>query len=308
MAIVRWTTANVVDFRYTEALIGLIKETLANYPELNNFFAVPIEQTTYKTLVQTALPSVGFRADNAGRETQRPTWEARSVECKFLDASWDVDVKVADEFAWGPEFFLQEQTIAHIDSALRKIAQQTWYGVTADATGFIGIMSYVNALSVATVVNAGGTTANSASSVFAVSTGLQKVAYAWGRKRFMDIGPVERVRINDATTPAKTFGGWGQQISGHVGLQVGTAKCIGRICNITDAKPLTDDLLAKLLATFDTGFAPDAFYMTRKAQMQLRQSRTPYHPQGTPVPFPDSAFGIPIYITDALKDTEAIVA
>jgi len=216
MAINRWTTPQILDFRYCEPILGLIKETLAAYPEINNFYAVPIEQTTYKTLVQTAVPTVGFREDNVGRETQRPTWEPRDVVCKFIDASWDVDQKVANEFAWGPEFFLQEQTVSHIEAAFAKIAKQTWYGTVADATGFIGIQSYLNELSLPTVVSAGGTgTGNIATSVYAVSTGLQRVAYAWGRGGRIDDGPVEQVRINDATAPAKTFYGWGQKIHGH---------------------------------------------------------------------------------------------
>ena len=308
MAIQRWTSADVLAYRNTEELIGLIRETLAIYPEINNFFAVPIEQTTYKTLVETALPTVEFRADNVGRETQKPTWEVRDVECKFLDASWDIDEKVVNEFAWGPAKFLQEQTRSHIEASLSKIAKQTWYGVTADASGFIGIASYLNSLTIPTVINAGGTTDGACTSVYAVSTGLQRVGYAWGRNGKIDDGPVEMVRINDAVNPAKTYWGWAQKITGHVGLQVGTPKCIGRICNIDATKPLTDALLADLLASFETGFQPEAFYMTRQARAMLQKSRTPYNQQGVPAPFPNEAFGVPIYITDSLLNTEALVA
>jgi len=305
MAIQRWTTSEVLAFRNTEALIGLIRETLAKYPEINNFAAVPIPQTTYKTLVQTALPSVGFRADNVGREVQKPSWEVRSVECKFLDASWNYDQKVSNEFAWGREFFLSEQTRAHLDSAMRKIAVQTWYGIAADATGFIGIMSYLNSLTVPTVINAGGTTANSATSVFAVSTGIQKVAYAWGQLGRIDDGPIVEVEKTDED--GKSYWTYAQKIHGHIGLQVGTPKCVGRICNITDTKPLDDKLMASLLNSFETGFEPDAFYMSRKARTMLQQSRTTYSPTGQPAPFPEEAWGIPIFITDAINNTEAIV-
>ncbi len=308
MAIQRPTTAEVLAYRNTEKLIGLIRETLKIYPEINNFFAVPVEQTTYKTLIETALPTVGFRADNVGRETQKPNWEVRNVECKFLDASWDVDEKVVNEFAWGAENFLQEQTRSHIEATLAKIAVQTWYGTTADADGFIGIASYLNSLSVPTVINAGGSAANGCTSVFAVSTGLQKVGYAWGRYGKIDDGPVEMVRIADPVNPEKTFYGWGQKITGHVGLQVGTPKCIGRICNITDTKPLTDALIADLLASFETGFQPEGLYMTRQARAMLQKSRTAYNQQGVPAPFPNEAFGVPIYVTDSLGNTEAVVA
>ena len=303
----RWTSADVLAYRNTEELIGLILETLQIYPEIANFFAVPIEQTTYKTLVETALPEVAFREDNVGRATQRPTWEVRNVECKFLDASWDVDVKVVNEFAWGIDKFLAEQTRSHIEAALSKIAIQTWYGITADPTGFIGIASYLNSLSIPTVIDAGGRTANGCTSVFAVSTGLQKVGYAWGREGKIFDGPVERVRINDPNDPAKVFHGWGQQINGHVGLQVGTPKCIGRIANIDATHPLTDDLLSKLIESFETGFRPDAFYMTRQSQGQLQRSRTPVNITGVPAPFPNEAFGYPIHVTDSLKMTEAVV-
>ena len=308
MAIARWTTAEILNFRYTEQLIGLIRETLATYPELNNFFAVPIEQTTYKTLVETALPEVGFREDNTGRATQKPTWEARSVECKFLDASWDYDAKVVKEFAWGPEFFLTEQTRSHLEAAFSKIAIQTWYGTTADPDGFIGIASYLNNKSIPTVIDAGGTTANGCSSVYAVSTGLQRVGYAWGQNGQIDDGPVDRVRINDPNDPTKTFWGWGQQIHGHVGLQVGTTKCIGRICNIDETHPLTDDLLSRLFESFETGFRPDGYYMSRRPWGQLQRGRVATTQVGVPAPFPTDSFGIPLYISDSLKNTEPVVA
>jgi len=308
MAIDRWTTAQILQFRYCEPMIGLILETLAKYPELAFMEASPIPQTTYKILVQTELPSVGFRLDNKGRKVQRPKWEPRDVECKFIDASWDVDNKVADEHPWGREIFLQHHANSHFDAMFKKIAEQTWYGIVADTTGFIGIQSYLNNLTIPTVVNAKGTTANSATSVYAVSTGLQKAAYCWGQNGQIKDGPVHLAKTTDPDDPTSYFYAYSQMINGHVGLQVGTPKCIGRICNITEANPLNDDLMSDLFNSFETGFEPDAYFMTRKARAMLQKSRKAYSPFGTPVTLPDEFWGKPIYVTDALRNNEAIVA
>ncbi|MDR1957600.1 MAG: hypothetical protein LBQ54_00890 [Planctomycetaceae bacterium] len=309
MATARTTSTEMLALYNTEELIGLINLVSAKLPEFTSLYAVPIEKTKYKAMIQTALPAAGFRLDNIGREEQKPTWSTIDVECKFMDASWSIDEKVAmdhDNLRADEVCALQSQ--AALQSALTSIASQTWYGTTADANGFVGIASLLNLTTGPNVVNAGGTAANAQTSLYAVSTGLQRVAYAWGQGGVIREGELMYLPVSDASTPAKTFWGFRQSVSGYVGLQIPSVKCIGRIVNIDAAHPLTDNLISQLLEKFEPGFEPDMFFTSKRAVAALQRSRTATNPTGAPAPFPDSAFNIPIYESSAIKVNEPVVA
>ena len=95
------SSADVVAVNSAEEIIGIIQEAETTHPEIALFPASPVEKTTYKTIVRTALPTAGFRAINAGRTRGRGTLVARTVECKFLDGSWDMDQAALSGVDWG---------------------------------------------------------------------------------------------------------------------------------------------------------------------------------------------------------------
>jgi hypothetical protein len=84
---------------------------------------------------------------------------------------------------------------------------------------------------------------------------------------------------------------------------------IGRICNLNasdSGAQLDDDKISDLLSAFPSGMAPDFLVMNRDRLKELQQSRTATNPTGAPSPFPSSAFGVPIIVTEALVNTEAV--
>ena len=81
----RMTSADVLAVNNSEELIGVIMQVAKRVPELGFYAASPIAKTVYETLVLTALPTVGFRAANAGRTVQKPTLTTATVTCKFLE-------------------------------------------------------------------------------------------------------------------------------------------------------------------------------------------------------------------------------
>ena len=93
-----------------------------------------------------------------------------------------------------------------------------------------------------------------------------------------------------------------------LGLQMGGAYSVGRIANLTEdsGKGLTDDLIADLLSQFPAGRQPSVLCMSRRSLKQLQISRTATNATGAPAPFPTEAFGVPIIVTDALINTEAL--
>lgn len=306
MAIARMTSADVLAVNSSEAVVGLISELSNQFPEIQHFPASPVQKTSYKTLVKTANPSVAFRAANTGRETQKATIVARSVDCKFLDASWDLDEAVAKECEWGIEAAQGIQAESHVEAAMKQIASQTWYGTGADAGGFAGISTLVGNLSDATVVGAGGTDADVQTSLYAVRYGLKACQYAWGMNGQVDAGEIQYTRIFDGD--GKSYWGYAQPITGWVGLQITNHLSVGRIANIDSSNPLTDDLVAGLLKTFPIGQKPDAFYTSQDGLETLRASRTATNATGAPAPTPVEIHGVPVYATDAIVTTEAVVA
>ena len=59
-------------------------------------------------------------------------------------------------------------------------------------------------------------------------------------------------------------------------------------------------------AKFPVGYKPDVLLMSRRSRMQLQMSRTATTPTGSPAPYPQEAFGVPIQETDSILDTEAL--
>lgn len=307
MTIARMTSADVLALNSSEALVGLIRQTAKKFPEIEQFAATPIEKTTYKTLVETALPSVGFRAINSGREHQKPTLAAREVACKFLDASWSLDEAAAKACEWGVDAACAIQANAHLRAALKSVCSQIWYGTSADASGFAGLASLLDDSDDDMVVNAGGTTASTGSSLWAIKFGIDAVCLAWGQNGQINEGERQYCQIFDGD--GKVMWGYAQPITGYVGLQFTNYNAVGRICNLTadTGKGLTDDLIASLLAEFPVGEEPDAFFCSRRSRKQLQNSRTATNATGAPAPVPTEAFGVPLFATDSIVNTEALL-
>ncbi len=307
MAVDRLTSTDILAVNSSEELVGLILETAEEFPEIAHFVATHIAKTTYKTLVETALPSVAFRADNTGRETQSSTLVSREVACKFLDASWDLDEKVAKECEWGVDAACALQAKAHLRAALMHICSQTWYGTAADSGGFAGIASLHDGLSDDRTVNAGGTTASTGSSVFAVRFGIEHVCYAWGSGGQISEGERKYLQLRDAS--GDPFWGYAQPITGHVGLQITDQTATGRIANLTadSGKGLTDSLLSQLFQEFGVGKKPHAFFASRRSVGQLHRSRTATTTTGKEADWPTSWQNVPIIETDAIVDAEALL-
>lgn len=310
------TSADVLKANNSEELVGLIEDVVQEIPEIKFFAASPVQKNTYKTLSLTGLPKTGFRETGTLREFQAATLATRTIECKYLDASWILEKAVAQQADWGEDFAKALTQRAHLKSEFFTLARQIWKGVDADSNGFVGLDAIIDAVvdggKKEMVVSANTGAIDDASTVYAVRTGIDSCQLAWGSMGAFNESEV-REQLLTSGEGAGTSGAWfyTQDLGGWVGLQVTSKYAAGKITGLsaTNTKQgLNDDLLYELIEKFPVGMKPDGLFMSRRSFAQLRQSRTAYNPIGAPAPYVQEFEGIPIYVTDAISNTETISA
>lgn len=308
------TSTDVLKINNSEELVGLIEDVVKDIPEINFFAASPVQKNSYKTLALTALPSTAFRATGSYREFQTATLTNKTVECKYLDASWILEKAVAQQSDWGEDFAKALTQRAHLKSEFFTLAKQIWQGTDSDANGFTGLDAIIDAVvdggKKEMVVTANTGSITDASTVYAVRTGIDSCQLAWGSNGQFNESDV-REQLLTTKESAKTSGAWfyAQDLGGWVGLQVTSKYAAGKITGLsaTNTKQgLNDDLLYELIEKFPVGMKPDGLFMSRRSFSQLRQSRTAYNAIGAPAPYVNEFEGIPIYVTDAIPDNGTI--
>lgn len=278
---------------------------------------LPMEESsngeTHKYAKETGAPVVGFRAPNVGRDLDSSADTVVTVTLKILDWSYDMDIAIAK--AWrkgGSEALNRREGLRHLKSALVAFEKQVIYGTTAfgDASGFTGMIqaSTVDALADALTIDATGTTADTASSVWAVRIGPNDLTGVYKGDGAFTIG--ETTTIQKTSSGSLTYPALYTPASTWLGMQVGSIYSMGRIVNVTEdsGKGLTDALMARLWAEFPVGRKPTHWVMNRRSQMQLRASRTATNPSGQPAPFPTDWEGTPIVVVESIVNTEPLVA
>lgn len=268
--------------------------------------------TNHKYLKQTGAPVVGFRSVNDGRDNDDSTDAQVSVDCKILDATFAVDKALADGYRLGKEAYIAREAMRHLKAAYAKAEAQYLGGtVEGDAAGFTGLADStgLNALADEMVTDATGTTIGGASSVFLMraTPDMADVVGIAGEGGRIEIGESVVQRLAGATG---TYPAYYTPISAWMAMQVGGARSVARICNLTTqaGKGLTDALIATALGTFPASKQPTFMSMSRQSLTQLQASRTATNSTGAPAPFPTEAFGVPIVVTDGQINTETLIA
>lgn len=270
--------------------------------------------TTHKYVKQTGAPSVGFRAVNTGKENKKSADTEVSQDLKFLDASFWVDVAVADAYKNGPEAYLAREGARQLKAAFSEYEQQIFYGTGNASDGFNGLAddSNLDGASDSMVIDATGSTASTGSSVFGIraTPDLNNMVSILGNDAEIKIGDPTVQLMTDPADVTKTLNVYSVPISAYVGMQIGGLYSVARLGNLTaqSGKTLTDALIASLIALFKANQAPTHLCMSRRSLFQLQASRTATNATGAPAPIPQESHGIPIVVTDSIIDTETILA
>jgi len=289
-----------------------VSELLEDAPFLAAMAAIEASnENSHEWLKKTAAPAGGFRDINDGLEVTKATYTKVTEALKLFDASFDLDMGLLK--LKSGDALRRREAKDHLKACFADMEKQIVYGTGQNSGGFAGLAdeTTLDDSDDPMVVNAGGTTADTASSVFAVRTNEEAVAIAYGANGRIEIGAeYKTLRSGSSTgnydavrTPIMFWGC----------LQIATSLDAGRICNLTEdsGKGLTDDLLSDLYSLFPANRKPNVFAMSRRSLKQLQQSRTATNPTGQPAPFPTSWSGggnpIPIVATDQIVDTEALL-
>jgi hypothetical protein len=312
------TLLDIVKLNGRDAEVGIVDETTKAIPEVSGMtyrgteiVQIPgvgaarrIDGTTYEASVRVGLPTVGFRRGNQGTDRTKARYEKRMTTTHYMNPRWGVDVMVAKSAKDDtPEDLLFNEAVAHTRAAMQACASQFYYGVTLGALGFPGLADVVNSTMVA---DAGGTTASTGSSVWAVKFGPEFVRWVFGNGGQYELSDVDLRDMEDAD--GKKYTGFHQELWNHVGLQCFDWRGVARLKDITadSGKTLDDDKLGDLMELFPAGIVPDVLFMTRRSRRQLQQSRTATNATGAPAPVPTEFEGVPIAVTESLLNTETL--
>lgn len=267
--------------------------------------------TSHKYVKETTAPVVGFRDVNDGRDNSKSGDTAVTIALKILDGSFAVDQALATEYINGEAEYVAREAKRHLKAAFAAAEAQILYGTDSAADGFVGLADAtgLDALADEMVLDAGGTTDSVGSSVFLVRTNDDGTdcTLITGQNGNIEIGDYSVQRL---TGSSGSYPGLYTPITGWLGLQIGGARSVGRIVNVTtdSGKGLTDDLIYDALALFPASRQPNLIVTGRRGLQQLRKSRTATNGTGAPAPRPTDVDGIEIVTSDHISVTETLVA
>jgi hypothetical protein len=300
------TLLDIAKLNGSDAVVGLIEENLTFAPELSVFPSRTIRGTSYKTAIRTSYPSVGFRNANEGVAGGQSSYINKLVECFILSANITVDKAVALSYEDGADAWKAIEASGVMKQALIELGSQIFYGTAVDSKGFPGLQSIVDA---ALTLDAGGTTASTASSVYGVKFGPQNVQLVFGGGSVINMSEWTGQTISNVASFVSDLTGW-------VGLQAVNKNSVLRLKDATadSGKTVTDAKLGELLALAPVGNRPDYWFMNRRSAFQLQSSRSVSTAataksttgQETWAPMPTESNGIPIVVTDSITSTEEL--
>lgn len=310
------TLLDLAKLNGSDQVVGLIEENLTFAPEVEKLPARIIKGTSYRIVTRTSYPGVGFRTANDGVAATKSEFDSKIVECFIIDGQIRADKAVADAYDQGASAWQMIEASGVTRQALIEIGSQVFYGTSVDSKGFPGLTEIHTALSNGIVVDAGGTTATTGSSVWGVKFGNEGVTLILGNGTTLDLGDWQVQQVAGATA-STYYTAYTNGLTGWVGLQVGSKYSIGRLKDATEdsGKGVTDARLAELLSKYPIGYRPDAWFMNRRSAYQLQSSRSSTvnalsakSATGAEVwaPLPTESNGIPIVVTDSIGSTETL--
>jgi hypothetical protein len=360
------TAIEIATMRGAPITLGVLRLVQTAVPLFSAFDVRAVKKTEFKTLVIDGLPDVDpFVNLGEGFLPGLVTMSLRKFSCSYLGGLVKVQVDVANEWQAENEDldydYFTLQASERIKADLVKVQKQMIYGTASgSAKGFPGLKQMTpglgkvdsNVLAMTdtpqdtdfakSVINAGGSTANTASSAYGIVFGPLNCQLVMGAtsdqgNELFNFGErVEQMIAPDPTNaPLALAKHELAQYSGHIGLSIGgfsesdhakvkTQHAVRRVSNLTNQTDcgMDDFVMEKLLNSFPEGQVPNIWTMSHRSGEQWAKSRK----STGSVTFvgnmgsgrdgtinrapqqPNEYAGIPVVYTKAILNSEAIEA
>lgn len=292
-----------------EGLRKLIEKDIVIAPEVNRFPAKTISGVSFDTVIREALPTTDYVVAGNGIAASKSRYAKKTVECKYREGQMRVYKAHALAHKDGAEAILAKEMDGMIKAVIRKLGKTIIYGNNAannSVNGFPGALQVVDANM---VVDAGGTTAGTGSSVYAFKVGEEMASLIFGNEKALE--SLQEWILQQVTgEDGNLTSAYCNDLSGWEGVAWENPFCVGRIKKLTadTGKTMSDDFGYDLLEKFHKhlGQMPDFFVATPRSANQLRKSRTPTTESGKKADWPTDVAGIPLLVSNSISDTESL--
>lgn len=351
------TALQIAQGRQVPLTTGLFMAVRDETPLLSAFDARTSSDDKFLSLAVVALPTSRFVNLGEGLTADEGILELREFSCSAIGGLVKAEVESARLWdkhhqAAGYTWF-DLQTLLRLKADLRNIERQMILGTANDAKGFPGAKEMTpflagNTLTLAqqaqayefkrAVTNVGGTTANTASSVYSFvfgelesqlvignDTGAELVTISDSVRQMIAPNPAEPAKLS-LHDVAEMRGYIGLSVNGFnlqvAGQNIPAQYSVRRLANVTADNncKLTDAMIDKLRRGHGSGRRPGLFAMSARSGEQLAASRAPVAinfnmgqsgdaqaaTYTTYPPPPDNWNGIPIVYPDCIGDSDAI--
>jgi hypothetical protein len=324
-AVSQGTTAPItlLDLAITngENIAAVVEDVTTVAPELNTVPAIAVDGTSYDILRRTGLPAGGFSQVGGGVAMGKSTW-ARETKPMFL---FQAQMLIGNDIVLSQTArqkvtvgdVLADEAIATVRGSVLNLGQQTYYGLKADANGFVGLNSIVGAAD--EINNAGANGAVTSAYLCWLDPSEinpQGVHFALGRNGTMDFGEwMQQQVVVSAGPPQKLTTAWVNGMMFFIGFATASAQSVWRVRGIDATHGLTDAIGNAILAKVPIARRSNLrWFMNKTAAYTLQVSRATVSiatggdkgvsGQGVFPELPTSLAGWPITLTDSLLDTE----
>ena len=326
---------DITSRRNTDAAVGLVEEVVTYAPEIERVMGRPIPGSFYIARVRTAYTAkAAFRQLNAGLAIGSSKYSPKRFDCFNFDAQLQIDEasgKVADQQGDSLGDLQADEAAGAIRAKAIALGSQFYQGTLFDSNGPPGLIDFltsqlnvIDPLTGAAIdqsVDAGGSAGGKCERAWFIWMHPQGVHFLFGGNQGLEINPWIKQQVTDDADATKKFMAWVSNINGLIGTSCAHIRAIGCIRNIDNTisggnytKPVTDALIAQLMAKFPIGVAPNLCFMSRQSRAGLQAARgvTLFGNLGTPTrqnsgaaaivaPLPtETGDGVPIIATDSI--------
>ena len=301
---------------------GLIEDVTTLAPEYGIFGTHKRPGTWYKIAKRTTLPAVQFRNVNAGVVPSKSGYKSEVKEMLFLDAIINMDEAIWDADPETVGSLWQLEVAGFVRSQAITIGAQTWYGTSADSSGFTGVRSQLAFTTQAT------TGASTTSAYLMWMDEKEGCRYDVGMDGQMAVSAPFRQQITDPNASTKSFFAYVGNLKCWLGYNQMSNLSAFAVTGITNASGSTywmkDDFGAQLIAQIPVARRNNLrWFMNRSAESYLQRSRStinvgmpsatyvmgsmqPADAAGRPAfsPLPNQCAGYPITLTDSILNSE----